>query len=68
MINKKASFKGIKARNNKFQTALIEKYQRNAGITDFVLSMYSKKISKRDMAEIIEQCFITNIANSQYEE
>ncbi|MGP6239973.1 transposase [Cuniculiplasma sp. SKW4] len=29
-------------RNNEFQTALFEKYQRIVGIDDLVVSMYSK--------------------------
>ncbi|MGP6207975.1 transposase, partial [Cuniculiplasma sp. SKW3] len=34
-------------RDNEFQTALFEKYQRNVGIDDLVVSMYSKGISTR---------------------
>jgi transposase-like protein len=41
-------------RNNEFQTALFEKYQRNVGIDDLVVSTYSKGISTRKMAEILE--------------
>ena len=36
-------------RNNEFQTALFERYQRNVGIEDIVVSMYSKGISTRKM-------------------
>ena len=42
-------------RNNEFQTALFERYQRNVGIEDIVVSMYSKGISTRKMAEILEE-------------
>ena len=35
-------------RDNEFQTALFEKYQRNVGIDDLVVSMYSKGVSTRN--------------------
>ena len=42
-------------RNNEFQTALFERYQRNVGLDDLVVSMYSKGISTRKMTEILEE-------------
>ncbi|MGP6239165.1 transposase [Cuniculiplasma sp. SKW4] len=42
-------------RNNKFQTALFKKYQRNVGIDDPAVSMHSKGIPTRKMAEILEE-------------
>ena len=51
-------------RNNKFQTALFEKYQRNVGIDDLVVSMYSKGISTRKMAEILEELFHNKYSKS----
>ena len=34
-------------RNNEFQTALFDRYQRNIGIDDLVVSMYSKGAHQR---------------------
>ena len=51
-------------RNNEFQTALFEKYQRNVGIDDLVVSMYSKGISTRKMAEILEELFHNKYSKS----
>jgi Transposase and inactivated derivatives len=51
-------------RNNEFQTALFEKYQRNVGIDDLVVSMYSKGISTRKMAEILEELFHNRYSKS----
>ena len=42
-------------RDNEFQTAMFEGYQRNIGIDDLVASMYSKGVSTRRMAEILEE-------------
>ncbi|MGP6207758.1 transposase, partial [Cuniculiplasma sp. SKW3] len=51
-------------RDNEFQTALFEKYQRNVGIDDPVVSMYSKGISTRKMAEILEELFHNKYSKS----
>ncbi len=51
-------------RDNEFQTALFEKYQRNVGIDDLVISMYSKGISTRKMAEILEEIFHNKYSKS----
>ena len=40
-------------RNNEFQTALFEPYQRNIGIDDLVVSMYSKGISTRKSSPLL---------------
>ena len=42
-------------RDNEFHTAIFDRYQRNAGIDDLVVSLYSKGISTRKMAEILEE-------------
>jgi hypothetical protein len=39
------------------QTAMFDRYQRNMGIDDLVVSIYSKGISTRKMAEILEELF-----------
>ena len=44
-------------RSNEFQTALFQRYERNIGIDDLVISMYSKGVSTRKMAEILEELF-----------
>ena len=44
-------------RDNEIQTALFDRYQRNVGIEDLVVSMYSKCISSIKMAEILEEQF-----------
>ncbi len=51
-------------RSNEFQTALFEPYQRNIGIDDLVVSMYSKGISTRKMAEILEELFHNKYSKS----
>ena len=51
-------------RENGFQTALFEPYQRNLGIDDLVVSMYSKGISTRKMAEILEELFHNKYSKS----
>ena len=51
-------------RNNEFQTALFDRYQRNVGIDDLVVSMYSKGISTRKMAEILEELFHNRYSKS----
>ena len=51
-------------RDNGFQTALFEPYQRNLGIDDLVVSMYSKGISTRKMAEILEELFHNKYSKS----
>jgi putative transposase len=51
-------------RNNEFQTALFDRYQRNIGIDDLVISMYSKGISTRKMAEILEELFHNKYSRS----
>ena len=51
-------------RNNEFQTALFERYQRNIGIDDLVVSMYSRGISTRKMAEILEELFHNRYSRS----
>ena len=51
-------------RNNEFKTALFERYQRNIGIDDLVVSMYSKGISTRKMAEILEEIFHSRYSKS----
>ena len=44
-------------RENEFQTAMFDRYQRNVGIDDLVVSMYSGGVSTRRMAEILEELF-----------
>ena len=51
-------------RNNEFQTALFEPYQRSIGIDDLVVSLYSKGISTRKMAEILEELFHNKYSKS----
>ena len=51
-------------RSNEFQTALFEPYQRNIGIDDLVVSMYSKGISTGKMAEILEELFHNKYSKS----
>ena len=51
-------------RDNEFQTALFDRYQRNVGIDDLVVSMYSKGISTRKMAEILEELFHNRYSKS----
>ena len=51
-------------RNNEFQTALFERYQRNFGIDDPVVSMYSKGVSTRKMVEILEELFHNKYSRS----
>ena len=51
-------------RDNEFQTALFEPYERNIGIDDLVVSLYSKGISTRKMAEILEEIFHNRYSRS----
>ena len=51
-------------RDNEFQTALFDRYQRNLGMDDLVISMYSKGISTRKMAEILEELFHNKYSKS----
>ena len=51
-------------RDNEFQTALFDRYQRNVGIDDLVVSMYSKGVSTRKMAEILEEIFHNKYSKS----
>lgn len=51
-------------RNNEFQTALFEPYQRHIGIEDLVVSLYSKGISTGKMAEILEEMFHNKYSKS----
>ena len=51
-------------RHNEFQTALFDRYQRNIGIDDLVVSMYSKGVSTRKMAEILEELFHNRYSKS----
>jgi len=51
-------------RDNEFQTALFKQYQRNIGIDDLVVSMYSKGISTGKMAEILEELFHNKYSKS----
>ena len=51
-------------RNNEFQTALFQPYQRSIGIDDLVVSLYSKGISTRKMAEILEELFHNKYSKS----
>ena len=51
-------------RENEFQTALFDRYQRNVGIDDLVVSMYSKGVSTRKMAEILEELFHNRYSKS----
>ena len=51
-------------RENEFQTALFDRYQRNVGIDDLVISMYSKGISTRKMVEILEELFHNKYSRS----
>ncbi len=51
-------------RNNEFQAALFERYQRNIRIDDLDVSMYSKGISTRKIAEILEELFQNRYSRS----
>ena len=51
-------------RDNEFRTALFDRYQRNIGIDDLVVSMYSKGVSTRKMAEILEELFQNRYSKS----
>ena len=51
-------------RDNEFQTDLFEPYERNTGIDDLVMSLYSKAISTRKMAEILEEIFHNRYSKS----
>ena len=51
-------------RDNEFHTAIFDRYQRNVGIDDLVVSMYSKGISTRKMAEILEELFHNKYSKS----
>ncbi|HLH86781.1 MAG TPA: IS256 family transposase, partial [Thermoplasmataceae archaeon] len=51
-------------RNNEFQTALFQPYQRSIGIDDLVVSLYAKGISTRKMAEILEELFHSKYSRS----
>ena len=51
-------------RDNEFQTALFDRYQRNIGIDDLVVSLYSKGVSTRKMAEILEEIFHNKYSKS----
>ena len=51
-------------RDNNFQTAIFDRYQRNIGIDDLVVSMYSKGISTRKMAEVLEEIFHNRYSKS----
>ncbi|GEM_PF-4474906 len=51
-------------RNNNFQTAIFERYQRNIGIDDLVVSMYSNGISTRKMFEIPKETFHNRYSKS----
>jgi len=44
-------------RSNEFQTDLFQRYERTIGRDDLVISMYSKGVSTRKMAEILEELF-----------
>jgi transposase-like protein len=43
---------------------MFDRYQRNMGIDDLVVSMYSKGISTRKMAEILEELFHNKYSKS----
>ena len=49
--------KVTRGRDNEFHTVIFDRYQRNVGIDDLVVSMYSNGISTRKMAEILEELF-----------
>ena len=51
-------------RDNEFPTAMFDRYQRNIGIDDLVVSMYSKGVSTRKMAEILEELFHNRYSKS----
>jgi putative transposase len=51
-------------RRNEFQTALFQRYERTIGIDDLVISMYSKGVSTRKMAEILEELFHNRYSRS----
>ena len=53
-----------RGRNNEFQAALFERYQRNIRIDDLDVSMYSKGISTRKIAEILEELFQNRYSRS----
>jgi transposase-like protein len=43
---------------------MFDRYQRNMGIDDLVVSMYSKGISTRKMAQILEELFHNGYSKS----
>jgi transposase-like protein len=51
-------------RDNELRTALFETYQRNIGIDDLVVSMYSNGISTRKMAGNLEELFHNRYSKS----
>ena len=51
-------------RINEFQTVLFQRYELTIGIDDLVISMYSKGVSTRKMAEILEELFHNRYSRS----
>ena len=54
-------------RNNEFQTALFERYQRNVGIDDLVVSMYSREYQQGRWLRSLRNCFTTGTADPPYQ-
>ena len=50
--------------DNDFQITLFEPYERNKGIDDLVVSLYSEGITTRKMAEILEEIFQNRYSKS----
>ncbi len=53
-------------RNNEFQTALFDRYQRNVGIDDLVLSI-QREYPQGRLQRYLRSCSITNTADQQYQ-
>jgi|SRR5579875_4208105 len=53
-------------RNNEFQTALFEPYQRNIGIDDLVVSLYAKGYQQGRWQRSLRNSFTINTAGQQY--
>ena len=53
-------------RNNEFQTALFDRYQRNVGIDDLVISCIQREYKQERWLKYWKNCFIINTVSQQY--
>src|SRR5579875_2952189 len=53
-------------RNNEFQTALFQPYQRSIGIDDLVVSLYAKGYQQGRWQRSLRNSFTINTAGQQY--